>query len=409
MAPLISDPVEGLPDYLVDMVRRQPPDDRFVVAGSTPVVSFGDPLKARVATLAINPSVREFIEHGRPLVGAKRRLATLESLGLDSMDEASDEQVATVVAECNGYFHRNPYRVWFGPLDEILRVATGCSYWNGDACHLDLVQWATDPIWGKIPSAEVRSRLLADGVLHLRNQLAASPLEVVLLNGKTVIEHVIACGLAGLDVVGDIADTSGQKTRQWLLYDGQGQGQGTRFLGWSCNLQSSFLRGGFAQRLGEWARDRLGTEDPGTSATRSQSERSDPRTRSHRPAQPASDPGSAGEYLPRGTTVTSKSELADLLSNWLATSTAATIGEVGTYGGSALVTVELGDATVLLNADTKRASVEKFLAHRNVEGDWTVISNRKGRWTLVTFNQDGTPVPGWYCYLESPAEGRMIL
>ena len=36
------------------------PQDSFVIPGSTPVVSFGDPSKASVVTIGINPSSREF-------------------------------------------------------------------------------------------------------------------------------------------------------------------------------------------------------------------------------------------------------------------------------------------------------------------------------------------------------------
>jgi hypothetical protein len=42
---------------------------------------------------------------------------------------------------------RNPYRRWFDPLDQALRAAFGVSYYAGTACHLDLVQWATTPVW----------------------------------------------------------------------------------------------------------------------------------------------------------------------------------------------------------------------------------------------------------------------
>lgn len=55
-----------------------------MVEGSTPVVAFGDPTLATVATLGINPSASEFLKDGALRTGAERRLATLESLGADS-------------------------------------------------------------------------------------------------------------------------------------------------------------------------------------------------------------------------------------------------------------------------------------------------------------------------------------
>lgn len=59
-----------VPGYLAAMVRRVPPADAAVVAGSTPVVSFGEPRRAVAATLGINPSTAEFIHHGQMLAGS---------------------------------------------------------------------------------------------------------------------------------------------------------------------------------------------------------------------------------------------------------------------------------------------------------------------------------------------------
>jgi hypothetical protein len=56
---------------------RPAPAAANIVARSSPVLSFGDPLTADVATLAINPSRKEFYSTaGELLAGAKRRLAT---------------------------------------------------------------------------------------------------------------------------------------------------------------------------------------------------------------------------------------------------------------------------------------------------------------------------------------------
>ena len=76
------------PAYLLERALRAPDLDLGVVAGSTPVVSFGDPVDAPVATLGINPSSSEFLDSsGALLDGAERRLATLASLGVERYDE----------------------------------------------------------------------------------------------------------------------------------------------------------------------------------------------------------------------------------------------------------------------------------------------------------------------------------
>ncbi len=126
--------------HTAEMVRRSPPPDAPVVAGSTPVVAFGDPSSAGVATLGINPSAREFVERGDLLEGDRRRLATLASLGADDLSDLTDEEVRKVIDDCARYFQRNPYGRWFNPLDRLLRKGLNVSYYDGTACHLDLVQ-----------------------------------------------------------------------------------------------------------------------------------------------------------------------------------------------------------------------------------------------------------------------------
>src|ERR1700751_4531155 len=120
---------------LETMVCRRVPVTE-VVTGSTPVVAFGDPLTATVATLGINPSWREFLaDDGTLLHGRARRLSTLLSLSADSTASLRPDQVRTVIAECAAYFrpNRNPYRRWFDPLDNILRTALGASYYDDTA------------------------------------------------------------------------------------------------------------------------------------------------------------------------------------------------------------------------------------------------------------------------------------
>ena len=48
------------PGYVEDRIRRPAPERCFVVPASTPVVAFGNPGVARVATLGLNPSRIEF-------------------------------------------------------------------------------------------------------------------------------------------------------------------------------------------------------------------------------------------------------------------------------------------------------------------------------------------------------------
>jgi hypothetical protein len=207
----------------------QPPNGCFVVDGSTPVIAFGNPVRARVATLGINPSRNEFLsQSGALMVGKKRRLATLESLNIldrRAMDEGHGE---SVMDSCADYFKVRSY-AWFKPLNFILTESIGASY-GTDACHLDLVQWATNPVWRALDKT-IRSKLLDDGVEFLRAQLASEKYRLVIVNGRTVMNFVEAAGITSWLSVGPVL---GNPTTH--LYVGERGDQ--RFLGWSCNLQS---------------------------------------------------------------------------------------------------------------------------------------------------------------------------
>lgn len=273
---LAEDRAADLPAYMVDMLRRSKPHDS-VVEGSTPVVAFGDPQSASVATLGINPSLWEF--YGRAadgprilLQGSAQRLATLEALGLTTMANASPDHLREVVECCASYFDegRNAYWRWFGVLQRLLGTATDdrFTYRDRGACHLDLVQWATDPVWGdKRLTQQVKADLLAEGVPHLRRQLEHhAGIRVVLLNGATVIEHVQAVGLAVLEAVGSVVYRPRDGAQTTLLV-GQsrpatlgGLSRPVQFIGWSCNLQSSpgANAGAFVEgMLAPWLAERM--------------------------------------------------------------------------------------------------------------------------------------------------------
>jgi hypothetical protein len=379
-----------LADYLIAMVRRRPPEGAPVVVGSTPVVAFGEPGAAEVATLGINPSATEFLEDGRLLTGERRRLATLVSIGASELEELSDEQVGQVVSDCTHYFRWRPYKRWFDRLDSVLKAGLDVSYYDGSACHLDLVQWATQPVWGRIPDRAVRDRLLADGTPHLKAQLAHENVRLVLLNGRQVLDQVEAAGLADLVDVGRLP----LGARSCSLYEGSGRG--LRWLGWSANLQSSYgISREFLDRLTAW----ISASSGGSPAAV--------------PSLASMSVGTIDEegHLPRGLHLADRRELRDALERWISESSAETIGDVGKFGGKAWVSVDVGGHEVVLNADTKRAAVEWFLeASRPSPGrPWRVVANRRGRINKVLPDPHGSALPGWYAYLTTELEEEQTI
>lgn len=201
--------------------------------GSTPVVAFGDFLTATVATLGINPSRQEFTTAaGQLLTGDQRRLASLESLGVDVLDNAPTRVVEQVIAECINYFHVKPYRRWFDQLDRLLQTASSTSYYNGSACHLDLVQWATDPVWGGITNPSTRQRLLDADRQFLRQQLESEHIEVVLINGAGVMAVVEAAYGGRFTQVA----TAAAGDQSSAIYEADLFGK--RFVAWRANFQA---------------------------------------------------------------------------------------------------------------------------------------------------------------------------
>jgi hypothetical protein len=219
--------------YVAARIRRPAPDGCSVITGSTPVVAFGDPSAALVATLGLNPSRVEFLDSGQLLRGQQRRLASLGSLGVESLSHASAETVGRVVGACRRYFWRRPYRRWFDQLETILSPL-GYSYYDGTACHLDLVQSATDPTWSKLGDDQ-RQRLVNADVPFLRDQLDRSHFRVLLINGSSVRRWAAATLGIEFASVAEVARDGAVTGFAVGKFNGK-----VPVLAWSTNLQSSW-------------------------------------------------------------------------------------------------------------------------------------------------------------------------
>ena len=119
-------------------------------AYAIPIFSFGNPLLAKVATISLNPSHQEFLNGaGASLSTSSQRFSTPWLNGTQT--------VASIQADCNNYFNRTTnrkntyYKRWFSPMEQLLThpntVTKKLSYLNGNACHLDLSPWHSNPAW----------------------------------------------------------------------------------------------------------------------------------------------------------------------------------------------------------------------------------------------------------------------
>lgn len=180
-----------------------------VIQWGCPVPSFGDLSSSRVATLGLNPSNREFVdEKGNELYGLSRRFHTLSSLGITSWADLDARHLHLILESCRTYFAGNPYDRWFKKLDYIISGVKSSYYGTlNQACHLDIIPYATSCKWNDLTPKQ-RSILIGVAGDTLGLVLRDSPVRLLILNGKSVVDHF-------QDVAGLILDC--QEMPSWSL------------------------------------------------------------------------------------------------------------------------------------------------------------------------------------------------
>jgi hypothetical protein len=222
---------------LLQRIMKAPPIKEYITPGSTPVVAFGNPITARVATIGINPSSREFLDaKGKLLSEESRRLADFQSLGIKSHAEINESVAKSVLEESNSYFKRDEsvYK-WFEPMQDYVLNTVKASFRDSTAAHLDLVQWSTAPVWGAIKDAKARNLLIQDDIRFLGELLRSASYKVVFMNGSTVVKALEKFGL--VEIEQDGWTPLGKGTKKSSLWKGRVIGSDAFCLGWSLNLQ----------------------------------------------------------------------------------------------------------------------------------------------------------------------------
>lgn len=249
---------------LLDRLDAGFPGSENVIGWGCPVPYFGCMEKSRIATVGINPSSREFVDgSGRELTGTDRRLPTLRSLGLATWADAAWAQLRSIVGACSTYFEGNPYDRWFGVLDRLLEGTPASFYSPSEpASHLDLIPYATVDKWTNLLPRD-RSALLSAGSDALGLVLRDSAIEVLILNGRSVVRHFEF--LAGVELT-ERAMPAWRLPRQasggvrGCAYFGTVDAYGDlalcrsiAVLGFNHNLQSSFgVTASVVHGIGEW-------------------------------------------------------------------------------------------------------------------------------------------------------------
>ena len=212
----------------------------------------------------------------------------------------------------------------------------------------------------------------------LRWRLAHANVSVVLVNGASVLDGLLAAGLAS----GLAEDRLEYPAKEGIGYLRvfQGASNGVRFLGWNRPLASA-LPGPARDVLAGWLAAAL-RSPAGAPA-------------SWQGARAAADPGPDG-FIPPGTTVTSADELEDLLRRWLRRPGSPRSATLGRFGGSPLIKVTAGGREFVLNRDTKRSAVSNFIDAAVRAGGagtlpWHLAPNARGNRTECHTCQTTTP------------------
>jgi len=235
---------------LIDRLDGLDVSQANVIKWGCPVPSFGDLSRSQVATLGLNPSNREFVDDsGKELRGMNQRFPTLTSLKIRSWADADASHLKAIVESCSSYFSGNPYDRWFRRLDEIV-LGTKTSFYDSSrhACHLDLIPYATVDKWTNLLPSQRKTLLQATGDT-LGLLLRDSPVNILILNGRTVVTHFQE--MSGVRLAAEeIPEWSLPRVKQnvpGIAYTGIidslsdiSLGRNILVLGYNHNLQSSF-------------------------------------------------------------------------------------------------------------------------------------------------------------------------
>lgn len=219
---------------------------------------------ARIATIGINPSIREFVDpDGIALAGPTQRLPTLDSMGLTSWSALHSVHIRSIALACRSYFERNPYLTWFRPLQTLLH-GSDASYFGPErsACHLDLVPYTTVGKWSSLP-LDSRRALLESTKDALGLLLREFSIDLVVLNGQAVVNQFES--LTGSTLRAERKDAwtlprSGGRPVEGIAYTGSVGRIGdvtlprpVKVLGYNHNLQSSFgVTSQVVAAIGRW-------------------------------------------------------------------------------------------------------------------------------------------------------------
>jgi hypothetical protein len=199
--------------------------------------------------VGINPSSKEFLDNKNNILPQdQKRLVDLDSLNKTNLNQLDEKDAEKIIEGCYNYFKTDNHYKWFDQMEEHVLQPTGYSYFDDTACHLDLIQWATDPVWSGIKSKEVQNMLLEQDKEFFIHQINKYNFETVFLNGKTVVEQVEKLGIVKLTEVAEVVNL---KTGN-ISHIKTGKVGQTTFVGWGLNIPANETTLQMRKALGQW-------------------------------------------------------------------------------------------------------------------------------------------------------------
>jgi hypothetical protein len=241
----------------IERIRANRPAFKEIVAASYPVTSFGDPERARVLTVGINPSIDEFHsrKQGRPVLEpGKKRFVDAETLDLKPGTPLTEEAAKIVLEGNKKYFSgasANPYS-WFKSLALYTLEPIGASYHQGTAAHVDLVQWATDPVWSLIYDGDVGKSLIKSDIEFLRELFTLKTWDLIIINGSLAIDTLVEFGI--LEVETSEIRKVHEKSRTFVT----GKINESKAIGFSVNLPNPWTSAITRYYIADWVKHERG-------------------------------------------------------------------------------------------------------------------------------------------------------
>lgn len=118
------------------------------------------------------------------------------------------------------------------------------------------------------------------------------------------------------------------------------------------------------------------------------------------------------DYIAAGTECRTKGEFAEVLRSWLRSDHEAVVGEPSSYGGKALVWVDLDGQRFHLNGDSRDEGVEDYLRLVDRHGadlPWHVVANTHGKVNAVAFGDPPQKIRYFYLYAKDEAAAPYVL